>query len=220
MHFPFFQNMRASTSTITLIAGLLLAALGITWSQDEEARRHLLHELGGPYFISRDKVQEEMRLSDGQKQKLWDKLSADLLAARNLPEKLKNLKGSEREKLMQPSYEKLEAFLQENLTADQLVRYQQLKLQYDTPSIMLQPAIIAKLSVTDEQRQKFMAAIQGMQKKVVPLLQETKSGGNPQEILLEVTKLRQDCQGQIVALLNDAQRQQWQEMTGKTFVIW
>lgn len=206
--------------SLTAIACLLLAAIGITRSQDAEARRHLLHELGGPYFVSRDKVQAELKLSDEQKQKLQEKLSADLLESSDLFGKLKNLKGMEREKLMQPSYLKLETFLQENLTADQLQRFQQLKLQYDTPNIMLRPEICTKLNVADTQRLRFMEAIQGMQKKVGPLLQAARSGGNQQEILLEVTRLRQDCQGEIVALLNDAQRKQWAEMTGKPFVIW
>ncbi len=208
------------SGSIILIACLLLAAVGITWSQNEEARKHLLHELGGPYFVSRAKVQEDLRLSDEQEHKLSAKLSSDLLEAKDLLGKLKSLKDGEREKLMQPSYEKLEAFLQENLTADQLARFQQLKLQYDSPGIMLRPEVITKLSITDEQRQKFMAAIQGMQKMIIPLLQEARSGGNQQEILLKVTKLRQDCQAQIVAFLNEAQRHQWEEMTGKSLVIW
>ena len=207
-------------SITTIACLLLLAAVGLTRSQDEEARKHLLHELGGPYFVSRDKVQVEMKLSDEQKQKLQEKLSTDLLEAPNLLGQLKNLKGGEREKLMQPSYEKLAAFLQQNLTADQFKRFQQLQLQYETPSIMLRPEIVTKLHITDEQRQQFMGAVQGMQKKVVPLLQEAKSGGNQQEILLKVTKLRLDCQAQIVALLNDSQRKQWEEMTGKPFIIW
>jgi hypothetical protein len=207
-------------SITTIACLLLLAAVGLTRSQDEEARRHLLHELGGPYFVSRDKVQVEMKLSDAQKQKLQEKLSTDLLEARDLLGQLKNLKGSEREKLMQPSHEKLEAFLQENLTADQFKRFQQLQLQYDIPSIMLRPEIDTKLHITDEQRQQFMAAIQDMQKMIGPLQHEARSGGTQQEILLKVTKLRLDCQGQIEALLNDAQRKQWEAMTGTPFVIW
>jgi hypothetical protein len=207
-------------SITTIACLLLLAAVGLTRSQDEEARRHRLHELGGPYFVSRDKVQVEMKLSDAQKQKLQEKLSTDLLEARDLLGQLKNLKGSEREKLMQPSHEKLEAFLQENLTADQFKRFQQLQLQYDIPSIMLRPEIDTKLHITDEQRQQFMAAIQDMQKMIGPLQHEARSGGTQQEILLKVTKLRLDCQGQIEALLNDAQRKQWEAMTGTPFVIW
>jgi uncharacterized protein YoxC len=205
--------------TSTAIAFLLLV-VGITRAQDEETRKHLLHELGGPFFVSRDKVQEELKLSDEQKQKLRDKLTADLQEGGKLVERLKGVKGGAREEAMRPSYERLEAFLQENLKADQLKRFQQLKLQYDTPAIMVRPEIVKELKITDEQRKQFMDSIQEMQKEIGPLTQMAHSGGNPQEILQKVTKLRQDCQGKIEALLSDAQKQQWVGMIGQPFVIW
>ena len=74
------------------------------------------------------------------------------------------------------------------------------------PHIMLQPEVGKELNITDEQRQQFMGLIQGMQKEVLPLMKEAKTGGNPQEILAKVTKLRLECQGKIEALLNDAQK--------------
>jgi hypothetical protein len=51
-------------------------------------------------------------------------------------------------------------------------------------------------------------------------MKEAKSGGNQQEILGKVTKLRLDCQGKIESLLSEAQKKQWQELTGKPLVIW
>ena len=114
----------------------------------------------------------------------------------------------------------MESFLKQTLTADQLKRFQQLKLQYDEPSIMLQPEVGKELAITDEQRQQFMGLIQGMQKQVMPLVKGAKTGGNPQEILPKVTKLRLDCQARIEALLSDPQQKQWKEMTGPPLVIW
>ena len=88
------------------------------------------------------------------------------------------------------------------------------------PMIMLRPDIVKELNITDEQRQQFITLIQEMQRVVAPLIQESRSGGNPQEILAKVTKLRLDCQGKIEALLSDAQKTQWKEMTGTPLVIW
>ena len=48
---------------------------GTAGAQDEEARKHFLHELGGPFFVSRDKVQEELKLSDDQKLKLRETMT-------------------------------------------------------------------------------------------------------------------------------------------------
>jgi hypothetical protein len=80
--------------------------------------------------------------------------------------------------------------------------------------------VVKQLNITDEQRQRIIGAIQEMQKEIEPLLKAAKSGGNPQEILPKVIKLRRDCEGEIVALLTAAQKQQWEEMTGKPLDIW
>jgi hypothetical protein len=198
------------------IAGAPAAAQDVP----EEARKHLLHELGGPFFVSRDKVQEELKLSDDQKKKLREKLSEDVQETR----KVLSLKVGERDKAMQSlrqsSSKKLAVFLKEILTPEQLKRFQQLELQYDMPAIMLRPEIVKELKITDEQRQQFIGVIQAMQRKIEPLMKEARSAGNPQEILPKVIRLRLDCQGQIEALLSETQRKQWQEMTGKPFVIW
>ena len=206
--------------TITAVAILLLAGARMSQAQDDESRKHLLHQLGGPFFISRDPVQEDLKLSADQRQKLRDKLSADVQDAATV----EKMKSDEREQAMkslrQKSSEKLESFLKETLTAEQLKRFQQLKLQYDMPHIMLQPEIGKELNITDEQRQQFMGLIQEMTKEVQPLMKEAKTGGNPQEILAKVTRLRLDCQAKIEALLSDTQKKLWKEMTGQPLIIW
>ena len=187
---------------------------------DEEARAHFLHELGGPFFVSRDKVQEDLKLSDDQKHKLRETLTGYVQETM----KVQKLDGAERKQAMQSlrqkSYQQLEVFLKEILTPEQLKRFAELKLQYDMPMAMLQPDIVKELNITDEQRQQFITLIQEMQKVVAPLIQESRSGGNPKEILAKVTKLRLDCQGKIEALLSDAQKTRWKEMTGTPLVIW
>jgi Spy/CpxP family protein refolding chaperone len=122
--------------------------------------------------------------------------------------------------LRQKSYKQLEVFLKGILTPEQLKRFAELKLQYDMPMTMLRPDIVKELNITDAQRQQFITLIQEMQKAVVPLIQASRSGGNPQEILAKVTKLRLDCQGKIEALLSDAQKTQWKQTTGTPLVIW
>ena len=187
---------------------------------DEEARAHFLHDLGGPFFVSRDKVQADLKLSDDQKHKLRETMTGYVQETM----KVQQLSGAERKQAMQSlrqkSYKELEEFLKEILAPGQLKRFAELKLQYDMPMIMLRPDVVKELNITDEQRQQFMTLVREMQKVVAPLIQESRSGGNPQEILAKVTKLRLDCQGKIEALLSDAQKTQWKEMTGTPLVIW
>ena len=206
-------------SITTTIAFALLAAAGIAWAQDEGARKHFLHELGGPFIISRAKVQEDLKLSDDQKQKLRGTMTGYVQETMKVFEKLKDLKAGEREKEMQShrqkSDEKFSAFVKETLTPDQLQRFRQLRLQHDGPGAMGRPEVRKELNITDEQLQQFMGVIQEMQKDIEPLIKEAQSGGNPQEIFPKVVKLRQECQAKIEALMSDAQKKQWKEMLGK-----
>jgi hypothetical protein len=212
--------MKLKFPTLLLTGALLFAAAWFSRAQDEEARKHWLHELGGPFFISRAPVQEDLHLSEDQKHKIRAKLSTDVQDA----EAVRKLSAAEQKPAMQAlrqkSYPKLEAFLHETLTSDQLRRFQQLKLQYDVPSIMLQPELGKALGITDAQKSQFMGQIQEMQKAVMPLMAKAKSGGNAKEILQQVTRLRLDCQARIEALLSEPQRAQWKEMTGPPLVIW
>jgi Spy/CpxP family protein refolding chaperone len=166
---------------ISAVTVLLLAAARLSHAQDDETRKHLLHELGGPFFVSRDPVQEDLKLSDEQKQKLREKLSPYVQETKTV----QNLKAGERKQAMgslrQKSSEELETFLKETLTAKQFKRFQQLKLQYEMPPVMLQPEVGKELNITDEQRKQFMGLIQEMQKEMVPLMKEAKSGRDPAE---------------------------------------
>ena len=203
-----------------LSATLLLIVVTLCRGLDEEARKHWLHELGGSFFISRDQVQADLKLTDDQKRKLDPKLTADVQEV----QQVQSLPPTQRPQALQSLRQKLssdlDVSLNEILTPSQLKRFQQLKLQYDMPGIMLQPTIGKALEITEDQRKQFQGLIQTMQTSVLPLIREAKSGGNPQQILPKVIQLRLDCQAKIEALLSSSQRQQWKEMVGSPLVIW
>jgi hypothetical protein len=213
------QEAPMKLRAITTIAMPLLAAASFAWGQDEEARKHLLHALSGPFIVSRDKVQEELKLSDDQKQKLVEKLTGYVQETQKVFEKLQDLNAGEREKAMQPhrqkSHEELAAFLKETLTAEQIKRFHQLELQHAGPSALGKPEIRKELKITDEQVVQFMGVIRAMHKAIEPLMKEAQSGGNPLEIRPKVIKIRKDHEEKLEAILSDAQRKQWKEMLGK-----
>ena len=206
-------------NTVTTITGLLLAAATIAQSQDEGTRKHMLHTLGGPFIISRDKVQEELKLSDDQKQKLRETMTGYVQETAKVSEKLKGLTAGERDKEMkshrQKSSEQFAPFLKETLKAEQFKRLQQLRLQHEGPTALGQPEIRKELKITDEQWKQFVGVIQEMQKKIAPLMKEAQSGGNPEEIRPKVIEIRKEHEGKIEALLSDAQKKQWKKMLGK-----
>ncbi|HBI46811.1 MAG TPA: hypothetical protein DDY78_28750 [Planctomycetales bacterium] len=137
-------------------------------------------------------------------------------------QKLQDLKGEEREKehkaYQKKVGEKLTAVLKETLKEEQLKRVRQLELQQVGAVVLLNGDDESgkDLKITDEQRKQFMAVIQDLQKKVAPLIKEAQSGGNHEEIRSKVMKIKKEHLDQIVALLTDAQKKQWQEMLGKT----
>jgi hypothetical protein len=57
--------------------------------------------------------------------------------------------------------------------------------------------------------------VQELQKKIEPLMKEAQSGGNPQEIMPKIMKIRNEHGDRIEAILSDAQKKQWKELRGK-----
>ena len=182
----------------------------------EEERKHLARTLGGPFLILRGKVQADMNLSEGQKEKLEQYLDEWMPEAMPFFEKIDRLTPQEREnelKAYRPKVQKkLAAVLKETLDEGQRMRLGQLELQQEG---LFAGENWKDLHVTDGQRMQFVAVIQDMQKKIQPLMKEAESGGNPEEIRPRVMKVRKDHEGKLEALLSDSQKKQWSEMVGK-----
>jgi len=188
----------------------------------DEVRKHVVEALaGGPFLVFRDKVQEELNLSDDQKQKLLEQFPEYAQQTKNVFDKISDLKPQEAEKEMrshrQKSHERLAARLKEILRPEQLKRLRQLELQQQGPHALGRPDIVKELNITHEQLNQFMGVIQDMYKKIEPLMKQAQSGGNPEEIRSKVMKVRHDHQVQIEAILTDEQKKQWKGMLGKPF---
>ena len=186
--------------SITTIA-CLVVAVSLARAQDGNARKHQ-SETGEPAIITRDYIQDEVKLSEEQKQKL----------SKTSPSFMKILDSHDNGNIW--------AFVKETMNAEQLKRFEQLELQHEGPPALFRPQIAQELKITDEQRQQFMGLVQEMTKEVHPLIQESKSAGTPEkmdEFRLKVIKLRLDCLGKMVALMSGAQKKQWEEMIGKPF---
>jgi hypothetical protein len=188
-------------------------------AQPDEARRQIAETLGTPFLVFRDKVQEELKLSDEQKKKLEKRLQDTVQDAMQFFQKLGDKKPEEREKelhaYMEKAQENLTAFLQGLLREDQFNRLRQVMLQREGLFALGHAEVMKELAITDKQRQQFGEVVQEMQKKIEPLLKEAQEGGKPEEIRPKVMKIREEHMGRIEALLSDAQKKQWKEMLGK-----
>jgi hypothetical protein len=188
----------------------------------DEARRQLIEAFGPPFLVFRDKVQEELDLSDSQKQKLQERLQDTIQDAMEFFEKIKDLEPEEREKehraYRQKAQEKLAAFLKETLKEEQRNRLRQLELQQEGVfALFSQPKLMAKLEITNSQRMRLMAVIEEMQNRIQPLVREAQASGKPEAIRPKVMKIRKEHEGRIELVLSNAQKSQWKKMLGKPF---
>jgi hypothetical protein len=190
----------------------------------DEARRQLVNALGGAFIVFRDRMQEELKLSDKQKQQLLAKFPEHMEATMKVFEKIKDLKPTEREKAMHEhrhkSEERLAASLKDILDVRQQERLFQVQLQQAGAFALIgQHQAFLPLKITDEQRKQFMEVVQEMHRKIEPFVKEIQNGGKPEEILPKVMKTRKEHETRIEALLTESQKKQWKELLGKPFKL-
>ncbi len=213
--------MRLSCPTLVLLFAASLVGLLPGAARAQEPGQMLQGMLGPRFNVFREKVQDELKLTGAQRNKLDERRDATLQEMQQTFEKAQDLKPEDRPKTIgeyrQKADQKLEAFLKETLKEDQLKRLRQLILQQEGMSAVGQPDVAKELNMTDDQRKQFMTLMQDLHKKVEPLLKQAQEGGDPQEIGPKIMKLRKEQEGKLEAVLTDAQKKQWKEMLGKPF---
>jgi hypothetical protein len=189
----------------------------------DEMRKQLIQALGGGAFIVfRDKVLEELKLSDEQKQKLLEQFPDYVQATMKVFEKIQDAKPEDREKEVQEhrkkSGQKLTSLLKDVLEDKQRARLFQLQLQEAGVFALLgENEAFKPLKITQEQRKKFMELVQDMQKNIQATIKEAGKEPKPEEIMPQVMKIRKEHEGKIEALLSESQKKGWKELLGKPF---
>jgi Spy/CpxP family protein refolding chaperone len=216
--------MRLTCPTVVLLFAASLVGLLPGAARAQEPAQMLQGMLGPRFNVFREKVQDELKLTDAQRNKLDERRDATLQEMQQTFEKAQDLKPEDRPKSIgeyrQKADQKLEAFLKETLKEDQLKRLRQLIFQQEgLVAVIGHPDVAKELNITDDQRKQFMTVMQDVHKKVEPLLKQAQEGGNPQEIGPKIMKLRKEQEGTLEAVLSDAQKKQWKEMLGKPFEL-
>ncbi len=182
----------------------------------DEARKMLRHEFGGPFVVSRNLVQVELRLTAEQKEKLNQHLLELLPEAVQFFERMERLNGEERERQLgayrHKARKNLAAVLNETLNKDQRARLRQLELQREG---LRDGEIWELLHLTEDQRKQFVGLIMQAHQKIQALVEKAKKTGNLQEVQGKVIKTRDDLEADLRAKLTDDQKLQWKEMLGK-----
>jgi hypothetical protein len=210
--------------------GLILLATLALWSQQspsavaqvvpDENRKELVSALGAPFIVVREKVLDELKASDEQKEKLLQYMMEQIMETGPFLDSLAAT-GEEREKKLnehrKKAHEKLAKVLKDTLKPEQKKRLRQIELQQERGFALGQAEPVKELEITDEQHKQFVAITQEFQKKVHPLLREAQSGGKPEEIRPRVLGMRDEYGKKLEAVLTDAQKKKWKAMLGEPF---
>ena len=211
---------------------LIVLATAALWCQQsqnavaqvppDEQRKEVVNALGIPFIAFREKVLDELKVSDDQKEKLMQHLMEQIMETGPFLDSLAET-GPEREKKLNEhrknALQKLAKHLKEVLQPDQQKRLRQVTLQQEGGFALGQDDVRKELEITPEQLKKFMAITHELQTSVESLVKEAQSGGNPEEIRPKIERLRKDHAKKLEAILTDAQKKQWTEMLGPPFEL-
>ncbi len=210
---------------VAVIASAVIALWGQSFQRaaaqvPDENRKQMAEALGTPFIALREKVLDELKVSDEQKEKLMQYAMKQMMETGPFLESLTE-SGQEREKKLNEhrkiAQEKLAKFVKEVLQPEQLKRLRQLKLQHEGAFALGQDDVRKELKISQEQVMKFMAIVRELQKNVESLVKQAQSGGNPEEIRPKIEQVRKDHAKKLEAVLTDAQKKQWKELLGPPF---
>ena len=212
---------------VAVMAGAAIAFWGQSFQRaaaqvPEENRKQVVEALGAPFIVYREKVLDELKVSDEQKEKLMQQLMERIMETGPFLESLPE-NGQEREKKLKEhrknALEKLAKQLAEVLEPGQLKRLRQVTLQQEGSFALGQDEVRKELKITQEQMEKFQAVVQELQKSVEPLVKQAQAGGKPEEIRPKIEQLRKEHAKKLEAVLTDAQKKQWKELLGPPFEL-
>jgi hypothetical protein len=219
------------TSRIRFRVGLMAMAVVTLWGQSfqraaaqvaDDNRKQLVEAVGPPFIVFREKVLDELKVSDEQRDKLMQYVMEQIMETGPFLDSLPET-GQERETKLKEhrktAQEKLAKHVKEVLQPGQLTRLRQVTLQQEGAFALGQDDVRKDLRISQEQMKKFMAIVRDLQKDVEPLIKEAKSGGNPEEIRPKIEKIREDHAKKLEAVLTDAQKKQWKELLGPPFEL-
>jgi Spy/CpxP family protein refolding chaperone len=174
--------------------------------------------MGG--LIGNKSVQEELKLSTEQVEKvtalttsLREKMQPEMEKARDLPDSERREKMTE---LMRTAREDTNKGLKDILKPEQLKRYREIDLQTrGFEAIASDKEVQEKLNITADQKDKLKA----LQEEYASSQREIFQGGFSPETRTKMQALRKETNDKATALLTEDQKKTWKEMTGEPFTV-
>jgi Spy/CpxP family protein refolding chaperone len=165
-------------------------------------------------LIQTDQVQQELKLTDEQKAKVGEVATRVREAG---PQRGQGGGQVDREQLrermqaMSRVVAEEEKKLDEILNDEQKTRLEQISLQVTGVRALARDEVASKLGLSDEQKEKVQAALRAQRGQG--------GGGQGQPNAAALRERRQQLEQQVLAVLNDEQKQKWDELKGEAFEL-
>jgi Spy/CpxP family protein refolding chaperone len=207
--------VRFVKSALVLGLGMMLATQA---AAQRPGRPGGFSGFGGPgaLLANRD-VAKELKLSDEQVDKVREVVREVREKHKDALDKLKDATREERREkfsaITKAMAEDTSKALASVLNADQAKRLKQLEVQMLRSRAFSNPEIQKALDLSDEQKEKIRTLSEDADKSVRELFQ----GGNPREAMEKLQAHRKETMEKVMAVLSDAQKKTWKELTGEPF---
>jgi Spy/CpxP family protein refolding chaperone len=206
--------MRTVSGTF-LTAGLALLAAVPAFAQQPGGFLRMMQEPNAAMLLRDPKVQEELKLTDDQKekfQKIGEKYKDDLQKA------FGDRDFKKVGELMKQVGDDVEKAAPDILKADQVKRLKQLEVQAGGLGAFAKENVATALKLTDKQKKDIGEAKTDLEKDATDLLKDAAGDREKMgEAFKKVTAMRKEAVDKIVNGLTDEQKKEWKELTGEKF---
>ena len=204
-------------STFLIAAGVSACLAGPTLAQPPEGGRRFGPGMGGVMSASmlagNPSVQEELKLTDEQKEKLRE-------AQRSVREKmgdLREMEPEERREKMKEINDEADKALKGVLKEDQMKRLIEIRWQQAPLGAFAGKEFEEGLKLTDDQKEKLKGITEEMGKDMREIRAEMRD--NPREGREKMEALRKETKDKSLAVLTAEQKASYEKLVGKPFEL-
>ena len=209
---------------IAAAAALVVASIGLAGAQGGQGRGGFGQGRGGGFgglaLLNIPEVQQELKMTQPQIDKVGPKVQ-EVRQARS--ELFQGGGGPPSPEALQKIQEMQDKAAADILDTKQLKRYHQLELQQAGANAFGRKAVADALKLTEDQKSKIQGIQQDTRQKQMELGQSLRGGGGQpsqedfQQMMTKMQAIQKEASEKTMAVLTDAQKAQWKEMTGEPF---
>jgi hypothetical protein len=183
--------------------------------------------MGGLFLLRIPEVQQELKMTQPQIQKLDAKQQEVMEEMRNAmqevggPQGLQGMSPEDRNKLMQKMQSIQQKAIADVLDAQQQKRFHQIELQSQGAMALMRPEIASELKLSSDQQTKMRQIVQAGMEEQRKLAQgvdfRNMTDEERQKLFFQSRAIQKSTNEKLLAVLTEAQRKQWAAMIGPPF---